>query len=221
MMTAPDDVETHLPAGAKQSRRNTPDYRNPVPSVDVITGLIKANIPSRIAFTVASQIDSRTIIDMAGAEKLTGRGDMLFSPVGAAKPIRVQGSFVGELEVENVIEYIKTHNSSAQYDHEFLKRVEEEAAKCGKKSSKPVDIEEVAGEGVDPKLRDAIELAIETGKISTSLMQRRLEVGYGRAAKIIDQMEKLGYVSAADGNKPRRVLITKEQFMEKVINDDV
>lgn len=223
MMTAPDDVETCICRLAQKARAAGIHLiiGTQRPSVDVITGLIKANIPSRIAFTVASQIDSRTIIDMAGAEKLIGRGDMLFSPVGAAKPIRVQGAYVGELEVERIIDYIRTHNSGAEYDHEFLKRIEEEAAKCGKKSGRTVDVGEVSGEGFDPKLRDAIELAIETGKISTSLMQRRLEVGYGRAAKIIDQMEQLGYVSAADGNKPRRVLITKEQFMEKLINDDV
>jgi len=224
MMTAPDDVETCICRLAQKARAAGIHLiiGTQRPSVDVITGLIKANIPSRIAFTVASQIDSRTIIDMAGAEKLIGRGDMLFSPVGAAKPIRVQGAYVSELEVENIVDYVKAHNSGAQYDHEFLKRVEEEAAKCGnKKGSKPVDVEDLSGEEFDPKLRDAIELAIETGKISTSLMQRRLEVGYGRAAKIIDQMEKLGYVSAPDGNKPRRVLITKEQFMEKLINNDL
>jgi S-DNA-T family DNA segregation ATPase FtsK/SpoIIIE len=224
MMTAPNDVETCICRLAQKARAAGIHLiiGTQRPSVDVITGLIKANIPSRIAFTVASQIDSRTIIDMAGAEKLIGRGDMLFSPVGAAKPIRVQGAYVSELEVENIVDYIKTHNSGAQYDHEFLKRVEEEAAKCGnKKGGKPVDVEELSGEEFDPKLRDAIELAIETGKISTSLMQRRLEVGYGRAAKIIDQMEKLGYVGPQDGNKPRRVLITKEQFMEKLINDDL
>lgn len=226
MMTAPDDVETAICRLAQKARAAGIHLiiGTQRPSVDVITGLIKANVPSRIAFTVASQVDSRTIIDIGGAEKLIGRGDMLFAPVGAAKPMRVQGAFVGEMEVENIVEYLKTHNETAQYDAEFVKRIEEEAAKCGTKKGgggSAVNIEDVDGDGSDPKLRDAIELAIETGKISTSLMQRRLEVGYGRAAKIIDQMEKLGYVSAADGNKPRRVLITREQYMEKVINDDV
>lgn len=227
MMTAPDDVETAICRLAQKARAAGIHLiiGTQRPSVDVITGLIKANIPSRIAFTVASQIDSRTIIDMAGAEKLIGRGDMLFAPVGAAKPMRVQGAFVGELEVEKIVDFIKINNSTASYDDEFIKRIEEEAAKCGagKKGAgnATANIEDVEGDGADPKLREAIELAIDSGKISTSLMQRRLEVGYGRAAKIIDQMEKLGYVSAADGNKPRRVLITKEQFMEKVINDEV
>ncbi len=226
MMTAPDDVETCVCRLAQKARAAGIHIiiGTQRPSVDVITGLIKANIPSRIAFTVASQVDSRTIIDMAGAEKLIGRGDMLFAPVGAAKPMRVQGAYVGEGEVENIVEYLKTHNNTAKYDDEFIKRIEEEAAKCGNKKgggSAAANVEDIDSDGNDPKLREAVELAIETGKISTSLMQRRLEVGYGRAAKIIDQMEQLGYVSAADGNKPRKVLITKDQFMEKVINNDV
>lgn len=225
MMTASDDVETAICRLAQKARAAGIHLiiGTQRPSVDVITGLIKANIPSRIACKVSSQVDSRTIIDIGGAEKLIGRGDMLFAPVGAMKPIRVQGAFVGDMEVENIVEFIKQNNSEAHYDDEFIRRIEEEAAKCGNKkgSSAAANIEDVDGEAVDPKLRDAIELAIECGKISTSLMQRRLEVGYGRGAKILDQMEKLGYISAPDGNKPRRVLITKEQFMEKVINDDV
>ncbi len=226
MMTASDDVETAICRLAQKARAAGIHLiiGTQRPSVDVITGLIKANIPSRIACKVSSQVDSRTIIDIGGAEKLIGRGDMLFAPVGAMKPLRVQGAFVGDMEVENIVEFIKQHNSGAHYDDEFIRRIEEEAAKCGNKKgggSATANIEDVDGEGVDPKLREAIELAIESGKISTSLMQRRLEVGYGRAAKILDQMEKLGYISAPDGNKPRRVLITKEQFMEKVINDDI
>ena len=228
MMTASQDVETAIVRLAQKARAAGIHLviGTQRPSVDVITGLIKANVPSRIAFTVASQVDSRTILDMSGAEKLIGRGDMLFAPVGAAKPMRVQGAFVGEIEVEKIVEFIKEHNSAAKYDDEFIKRMEEEAAKCGnngKKGGGAANIEDVEGDGknTDPKLRDAIELAIETGKISTSLMQRRLEVGYGRAAKIIDQMEALGYVSASEGSKPRRVLITKEQYMEKVLNDDI
>lgn len=224
MMTAPDDVEIAICRLAQKARAAGIHLiiGTQRPSVDVITGLIKANIPSRIAFTVASQVDSRTIIDIGGAEKLIGRGDMLFAPVGAAKPMRVQGAFVGELEVERIVEFLKQNNSKAKYDDEFIRRIELEAERCGsKKGGGSANIEDVEGDGTDPKLREAIELAIESGKISTSLMQRRLEVGYGRAAKIIDQMEKMGYVSAADGNKPRRVLITKEQFMEKVVNDEV
>ncbi len=225
MMTAPDDVETAVCRLAQKARAAGIHLiiGTQRPSVDVITGLIKANIPSRIAFTVASQVDSRTIIDIGGAEKLIGRGDMLFAPVGAAKPMRVQGAFVGEVEVENIVEFLKSHNNTAQYDDEFVKRIEEEAARCGTKkgSAAAAYREDVDGAQVDPKLHEAVELAIETGKISTSLMQRRLGLGYGRAAKVIDQMQELGYVSAADGNKPRKVLITKEQYMEKMINDDV
>ncbi|MBQ9080191.1 MAG: DNA translocase FtsK [Clostridia bacterium] len=226
MMTASADVETAICRLAQKARAAGIHLiiGTQRPSVDVITGLIKANIPSRIACKVSSQVDSRTIIDIGGAEKLIGRGDMLFAPVGAMKPIRVQGAFVGDMEVENIVEFIKEHNAAAHYDAEFIKRIEEEAAKCGnnkKGGGSEANIEDVEGDNMDPKLRDAIELAIESGKISTSLMQRRLEVGYGRAAKILDQMESLGYISPAEGNKPRRVLITKEQYMEKVINDDV
>ena len=226
MMTASDDVETAICRLAQKARAAGIHLiiGTQRPSVDVITGLIKANIPSRIACKVSSQVDSRTIIDIGGAEKLIGRGDMLFAPVGAMKPIRVQGAFVGDVEVERIVEFIKSHNSAAHYDDEFIKQIEEAAARCGNKkgaASSAANIEDVDGDNTDPKLRDAIELAIESGKISTSLMQRRLEVGYGRAAKILDQMESLGYISPAEGNKPRRVLITKEQYMEKVINDDV
>ncbi len=226
MMTASDDVETAICRLAQKARAAGIHLiiGTQRPSVDVITGLIKANIPSRIACKVSSQVDSRTIIDIGGAEKLIGRGDMLFAPVGAMKPMRVQGAFVGDTEVERIVEFIKSHNAIAHYDDDFIKQIEEAAARCGNKkgaASSAANIEDVDGDNTDPKLRDAIELAIESGKISTSLMQRRLEVGYGRAAKILDQMESLGYISPAEGNKPRRVLITKEQFMEKVINDDV
>ena len=227
MMTASDDVETAICRLAQKARAAGIHIiiGTQRPSVDVITGLIKANIPSRIACKVSSQVDSRTIIDIGGAEKLIGRGDMLFAPVGAMKPIRVQGAFVGDMEVENIVEFIKQNNSAAHYDDDFIKKIEEAAARCGNKkgaaATATANIEDVDDGNTDPKLRDAIELAIESGKISTSLMQRRLGVGYGRAAKILDQMEELGYVSAAEGNKPRRILITKEQYMEKVINDDV
>ena len=226
MMTASDDVETAICRLAQKARAAGIHIiiGTQRPSVDVITGLIKANIPSRIACKVSSQVDSRTIIDIGGAEKLIGRGDMLFAPVGAMKPIRVQGAFVGDMEVENIVEFIKANNSAAHYDDEFIKQIEEAAARCGNKkgAAASANIEDVEGDNTDPKLRAAIELAIECGKISTSLMQRRLEVGYGRAAKILDQMEALGYVGPQEGNnKPRRVLITKEQYMEKVINDDV
>ena len=225
MMTAADSVESSICRLAQKARAAGIHIiiGTQRPSVDVITGLIKANIPSRIACTVASQVDSKTIIDMGGAERLIGKGDMLFAPVGASKPIRVQGAFVSDGEVERVVEFVKSNNNKAKYNEEFVKRIDEEAAKCasGKKGSAPSgDASEIEG-GLDPKFKEAVELAIDSGKISTSLLQRRLTVGYGRAAKIIDQMEEMGYVSAADGNKPRKILITKEDFMQIVINDEI
>ena len=228
MMTAPDDVETSICRLAQKARAAGMHLiiGTQRPSVDVITGLIKANIPSRIAFTVASQIDSRTIIDRSGAENLIGRGDMLYNPVGAQKPLRVQGAFVSESDVEKVVEYIKSTSGVAQYDQSVSDQIEAEAARCGasKKGSgaslggASADGED--GEAEDPMLRQAIELAVDSGKISTSLIQRRLSLGYGRAAKLIDRMEQLGFVSAPDGQKPREVLITKEQFMEMVVRGD-
>jgi S-DNA-T family DNA segregation ATPase FtsK/SpoIIIE len=189
------------------------------PSVDVITGVIKANIPSRIAFTVASQVDSRTIIDRSGAENLIGRGDMLYNPVGAAKPQRVQGAFVSDSEVDAVVSFIKANNcqNGAEYSDEVMKEIEAQAALCGAKKGSsasgglPVGD---GGDGGDPLIDQALEVAFESGKISTSLLQRRLSVGYGRAAKIIDKMEELGYVSAPEGQKPRQLLITKQDYME-------
>jgi S-DNA-T family DNA segregation ATPase FtsK/SpoIIIE len=226
MMTAKDAVESSICRLAQKARAAGMHIiiGTQRPSVDVITGLIKANVPSRIAFTVASQVDSRTIIDIAGAEKLIGRGDMLFAPVGSAKPMRVQGAFVSENEVEKIVEFIKANNRAAKYNDEFINRIEEEAAKCtaGKKGA-PADMggDGVPADGLDPKFRAAVEVAVESGKISTSLLQRKLEIGYGRAAKIIDQMEEMGYVSAAEGNKPRRILISKEDFMQLVVNGDI
>jgi S-DNA-T family DNA segregation ATPase FtsK/SpoIIIE len=173
---------------------------------------------------VASQVDSRTIIDIAGAEKLIGKGDMLFAPVGSAKPMRVQGAFVHESDVEKIVEFIKANNRAAKYNEEFINRIEEEAAKCtaGKKGAAEIGGDGSAtADGLDPKFRAAVEVAVESGKISTSLLQRKLEIGYGRAAKIIDQMEEMGYVSAPEGNKPRKILITKEDFMQMVVNDEI
>lgn len=221
MMTAPDDVETAICRLAQKARAAGIHIiiGTQRPSVDVITGLIKANIPSRIACTVASQVDSRTIIDVAGAEKLIGRGDMLFAPVGAAKPLRVQGAFVTEAEVENICTYIRENNSKAKYNSEFINRIEEAAAGIGNKKNSGGGMESMSGgdsDGGDSKFHEAVKLAVEEGKISTSLMQRRLGVGYGRAAKIIDTMEQMGYVSKPDGNKPRRVLLTAEEYARRI-----
>ena len=224
MMTAPGEVESSICRLAQKARAAGIHIiiGTQRPSVDVITGLIKANVPSRIACTVASQVDSRTIIDIAGAEKLIGRGDMLFAPVGISKPMRVQGAFISEGEVESIVEFIKANNAHAEYNKEFISTMESESAKVGNKKGAAGGSDEGGSSGeTDPKFREAVKLAIESQKISTSLMQRMLGVGYGRAAKIIDQMEDLGYVSAPDGNKPRKVLITMQEYMEKVINDDI
>ncbi len=226
MMTARDEVETSICRLAQKARAAGIHVilGTQRPSVDVITGLIKANVPSRIACTVTSQVDSRTIIDVAGAENLIGRGDMLFSPVGSSKPVRVQGAFVSDGEVEKIVNFISENNGKAKYNEEFMHHIEEEAAKCGmgKKGAAQANVEDMPEvEGGDTKFRDAVKLAIETGKISTSLMQRRLGVGYGRAAKIIDTMEQMGYVSAQDGNKPRQVLITMDEYMRRVMDGNL
>ncbi len=226
MSTAPDDVETSIARLAAKARAAGMHLviGTQRPSVDVITGVIKANIPSRIAFTVASQVDSRTIIDRSGAENLIGRGDMLYNPVGAAKPMRVQGAFVSESEVDAVVSYIKEHNSGqAQINDAVLKEIEAQAAMCGVKKGSGSSASAGAGAGADgeddPLLRGALEVAFESGKISTSLLQRRLSIGYGRAAKIIDRMEQLRYVSAPDGQKPRELLISRQEYMEKVMRE--
>lgn len=225
MMTAPADVENAICRLAQKGRAAGIHLilGTQRPSVDVITGLIKANVPSRIAFTVKSQVDSRTIIDVAGAEKLIGRGDMLYAPVGSTKPLRVQGAFVSDSEVEKVVEYVKAHNAKPVYDEEFMMTIDAEAARCGtgkKRTEDQISIDDLgtAGSGEDPKFWEAVEVAVEANKVSTSLLQRRLELGYGRAAKIIDRMQEMGFVSPADGNKPRRVLITPQDLAEIKMN---
>lgn len=171
------------------------------PSVDVITGLIKANVPSRIAFAVSSQVDSRTIIDKGGAEKLLGMGDMLYYPMGARSTTRVQGAFVSDAEIEKVLDFIKDNVGESHYSEDLAEHIERCAT--GENGVTP-DVEEDG----DPLLQDAIQLAVEMGKISTSLVQRRLSVGYSRAGRIIDQMEARGIISGANGSKPRDVLIS-------------
>ena len=222
MMTAPDDVETCICRLAQKARAAGIHIiiGTQRPSVDVVTGLIKANIPSRIAFTVSSQVDSRTIIDVAGAEKLIGRGDMLYAPVGSAKPQRVQGAFVADGEVERVVTFVKTQNGSAKYNDNFTKQIEEEAAKCGAAGKKGAGggADADAGGDDDDKLWEAVEVVVTEGKASTSMLQRYLKVGYGRAAGLLDRMEELGFISAQDGNKPRRVLVTKADLDELRMN---
>ena len=227
MMTAGKDVESCICRLAQKARAAGIHIiiGTQRPSVDGITGLIKANIPSRIACTVASQIDSRTILDMAGAEKLIGRGDMLFAPVGASKPMRVQGAFVSDSEVEDIVNFVKSHNSSAKYNADFISTMETTAKNLNAKKNDMGSSEEfdegASSGGGDTKFEEAVKLAIDSGKISTSLLQRRLGVGYGRAAKLIDLMEEKGYVSAANGTKPREVLITMNEFLERKSSGDV
>ncbi|MBE6671029.1 MAG: DNA translocase FtsK [Ruminococcaceae bacterium] len=222
MMTAPKEVEDSICRLAQKARAAGMHLviGTQRPSVDVVTGLIKANVPSRIAFTMASQVDSRTIIDIAGAEKLIGRGDMLYAPVGFSKPARVQGSFVSESEIEKIIDFIKTTSGVSSYDSFVIESIEKEAAKCGEGRGGHSGDEDDGEEGGDPLFRAAVELAIESGKISTSLLQRRLSIGYGRAAKLIDKMEQKGIVSAPEGQKPRSVLISRQDYMEMAFKQE-
>ena len=184
------------------------------PSADVITGLMKANIPSRIAFSVASAMESRIILDTMGAEKLVGKGDMLYSPIGTGKPQRVQGCFVTDGEVESVANYVKQHYV-ADYDQQVLEEIEKKAVQTGKKpvSADPEPTaEETDG---DELLPAAVDVILETGQASVSMLQRRLKLGYARAARIVDEMEEKGIVGPFQGAKPRSILITKEQWEEK------
>ena len=184
------------------------------PSVDVITGVIKNNIPSRIAFAVSSQVDSRTIIDGAGAEKLLGRGDMLYMPVGVTKPVRIQGSLVDQEEVDKVVSYIKDNNSS-EYDDQIINDIERLSAKEKGKGGSSVD----SGDGDsdhDEMFEEAVNVVLEQGGASTSMLQRKLRLGYARAARIIDEMEDAGIIGPSEGSKPRQILITKQQWLERV-----
>lgn len=209
MMVAPNDVEDAICRLAQMARAAGMHLviATQRPSVDVITGIIKANIPSRIAFAVSSQVDSRTILDMAGAEKLLGKGDMLFYPIGASKPIRVQGAFVSDKEVEKIVDFIKS-NGEVTYNEDILESIEK-----ANSTDKELDMKDEEDD-TDPFLMEAIETVIEVGQASTSFIQRRFKVGYARAGRIIDQMEARGVISGYEGSKPRQVLITKERWEE-------
>ena len=212
MMTAPNEVEDSINRIAAKARAAGMHLiiATQRPSVDVVTGVIKANIPTRIAFAVSSQIDSRTILDSAGAEKLLGRGDMLFSPVGSTKPNRIQGCFVSDEEVEAVVDYIKSDHT-VDYDDDVLVEIERQAAiEKKQKTGLPED-----GPEGDPMLDEAIKVVVENGMASTSLLQRKLKLGYARAARIVDEMEQRGVVGPYEGSKPRKVLISKEQLLER------
>ena len=216
MMAASNEVEDSICRLAQKARAAGMHLivATQRPSVDVITGLIKANIPSRIAFAVKSQIDSRTIIDTQGAEKLLGNGDMLYCPVGLSKPVRVQGSYLSDEEIERVISHV-TSQGEVKYDESVIEEIERNATKDDKKKSADISIDSTGqGEDGDEMIPKAIEVVIEQGMASTTLLQRKLKLGYARAARIIDELSEKGIVGPYEGSKPRKVLITKEQWYE-------
>lgn len=204
MMACPHDVEDYICRLAQMARAAGMHLviATQRPSVDVITGVIKANIPSRISFAVSSQIDSRTILDSAGAEKLLGRGDMLFYPVGESKPQRVQGAFISEEEVEHVVSFIKESQKDAQYEEDILEHIN--SATLASDGNGDGDRDEL--------LDEAIEIVVESGQASASYLQRRLRIGFNRAARIIEELEECGVISRRDGSKPRQILVSKDEL---------
>lgn len=203
MMVCPNDIEDYIGRLAQMARAAGMHLviATQRPSVDVITGVIKANIPSRISFAVSSQIDSRTILDSSGAEKLLGKGDMLFYPAGESKPIRIQGAFISEEEVEKVVSFVKDQKTLLEYSNEILEEMDNNSNT------------DASSDDLDGLLNEAVKIVAEASQASTSLLQRRLRIGYNRAARIIEQMEQLGIISAKDGSKPRQVLIDKESAL--------
>ena len=217
MMAAPKEVEDSICRLAQMARAAGMHLviATQRPSVDVITGLIKANISSRIALTVSSQIDSRTILDSSGAEKLLGKGDMLYNPIGASKPIRVQGCFVSDEEIEELCDFIKNQGES-EYDENIQKEIE---AKAVQEKKSPFEGDE-EDSNFDPLFEKAAEIVMETGTASTSFLQRKLSVGYARGAKIIDQLQEYGVIGPPEGSKPRQVLMNKQMWLEKRAYDE-
>ena len=211
MMAAPKEVEDSICRLAQLARAAGMHLvvATQRPSVDVVTGLIKANIPSRIALTVSNAVDSRTILDAGGAEKLLGNGDMLFAPVGVTKPLRVQGCFVSDEEISSVVEFVKK-TKAIEYDESVIEEIERNAA-----SESKSDSSSEGEENGDPMIDEAIKVVVEAGQASTSLLQRRLRLGYARAGRLIDEMEQLGVVGPHEGSKPRQVLITYAQWLER------
>ena len=211
MMAAPNEVEESICRLAQMARAAGMHLviATQRPSVDVITGLIKANIPSRIAFAVKSQIDSRTILDTGGAEKLLGKGDMLYSPIGTNKPVRVQGCLVDDDEIEKIVEFIKG-NKVVEYDTNVMDEIEKNAVL----DSGGNTADTANGDG-DPMMEQAIRCVVEAGQASTSLLQRKLRLGYARAGRLIDEMEQMGVVGPHEGPKPRQVLMTYQQWLER------
>ena len=220
MMSTPAEIETSIIRLAQKARAAGIHLiiGTQRPSVNVITGLIKANIPSRIAFSVVSNVESRIIIDIAGAEKLIGKGDMLFAPIGAQKPLRIQGAFVADDEVRAVTTFIKQNCAEVEYDREFISDIDRETDRLtaedsrgkGQQDDEPAEFNQEA----DKLFNQALHIAVENGTVATSLLQRKLSIGFGRGAKIIDRMEALGFVSGANGTKPRNVLISAAKLAE-------
>lgn len=208
MMVAKNDVEDAICRLAQMARAAGMHLviATQRPSVDVITGIIKANIASRISFAVTSQVDSRTILDSAGAEKLLGKGDMLFFPTGVLKPIRIQGAFVSDGEVEKIVSFLK-ENGGPTYSEDVLEKIE-------RANSTDKELDEQDDDETDPFLMEAIDTVVDLGQASASFIQRRFKVGYARAGRIIDQMEARGIISGYEGSKPRQVLVSKEQWQE-------
>ncbi|OOM74694.1 DNA translocase FtsK [Clostridium sp. BL-8] len=215
MMVCPNDVEDYIGRLAQMARAAGMHLviATQRPSVDVITGVIKANIPSRISFAVSSQIDSRTILDGSGAEKLLGKGDMLYYPVGESKPLRVQGCFISEEEVEQVVSFIKSEQGDINYEEEIIDHINNAAdsktSEAGEKS-----------EDVDELLNEVINVVVEYGQASTSFIQRKFRIGFNRASRIMDQLEERGIISEKDGSRPRQVLITKQQLIDDNDEED-
>ena len=208
MMVAKNDVEDAICRLAQMARAAGMHLviATQRPSVDVIAGIIKANIASRISFAVTSQVDSRTILDSAGAEKLLGKGDMLFFPTGVLKPIRIQGAFVSDSEVEKIVSFLK-ENGGPTYSEDVLEKIE-------RANSTDKELDEQDDDETDPFLMEAIDTVVDLGQASASFIQRRFKVGYARAGRIIDQMEARGIISGYEGSKPRQVLVSKEQWQE-------
>ena len=217
MMVSPKEVEDSICRLAQKARAAGMHLvvATQRPSVDVITGVIKANIPSRLSLSVSSQVDSRTILDCIGAENLLGNGDMLFSPVGITKPVRIQGAYLSDEEIERIVTFIKAQEN-AEYDDEIMSEIERNAAadnSGGKKKSGGASVGEEGG-NYDALIEDAMDLITLADIASTTAIQRKLGVGYARAGRIMDQLEELGFVSAAEGNKPRKVLVSRAQYLE-------
>ncbi|OOM72233.1 DNA translocase SpoIIIE [Clostridium puniceum] len=210
MMVCPNDVEDYIGRLAQMARAAGMHLviATQRPSVDVITGVIKANIPSRISFAVSSQIDSRTILDGSGAEKLLGKGDMLYYPVGESKPQRVQGCFISEEEVEQVISFIKSEQGDINYEEDIIDHINNAA------DSKSTELSE-NNDDVDELLNEVINVVVEYGQASTSFIQRKFRIGFNRASRIMDQLQERGIISEKDGSRPRQILITRQQLLDE------